>query len=447
MVVVAASPALTSGAGLAHAAGQAAGGVPGYGPGPWPCEDGGPARRQAVPGALGVDPGAGLEVTSRRTWLSTMAVLGAPGEVYLLSHAALRSHVGLGTHARVERIHPETLAPLARSPRLAGGPMWPGSLAVHASGDLHVVYGNHVHRLDRHCQPLATRQLPGHEPCNGFVVLPGGALVTKNLSRRQPARLTVLHPRTLEPLCPPVVCPEPSVARLGVLGDAVYVVGIHSVTRYHWDAARARLRLDTDWRWDYLAGTGNSFGWDLVLAGGHAWFMDNGDHNYLWTMRGAGRRHTPNRLLRVSLQDARDHQAWEVSGRAGGSVTNPPLVDLRRGIVLAFDSANAHLRAWTLQPGGGLEPRWERPGLGCASHMLLYEESGEVVTNDHQGLSEQVVVLDIDTGREKARARTGGRMQGVVFPSPGWNGDFYWCSMDRIARVRPAAARTASRPA
>jgi hypothetical protein len=67
--------------------------------------------------------------------------------------------------------------------------------------------------------------------------------------------------------------------------------------------------------------------------------------------------------------------------------------------------------------------------------MLLYEDSGEVVTNDHQGLSEQVVVLDITTGREKARVATGGRMQGVVFPSPGWERDLYWCSMDRIARL------------
>ena len=110
-------------------------------------------------------------------------------------------------------------------------------------------------------------------------------------------------------------------------------------------------------------------------------------------------------------------------------------VDLRRGIVLAYDSGNAFLRAWDLQEDGQLSPRWERPGLGCASHMLLYEDSGEVVTNDHHGLREEVVVLDIATGRERARAATGGRMQGVVFPSPGWGRDLYWCSMDRIARL------------
>jgi hypothetical protein len=44
-------------------------------------------------------------------------------------------------------------------------------------------------------------------------------------------------------------------------------------------------------------------------------------------------------------------------------------------------------------------------------------------------------VLDIETGQEKARVQTGGNMQGVVFPSAGWHQDFYWSSMDRLARI------------
>jgi hypothetical protein len=46
-----------------------------------------------------------------------------------------------------------------------------------------------------------------------------------------------------------------------------------------------------------------------------------------------------------------------------------------------------------------------------------------------------VVVLDIRTGAERARVRTGGLTQGVVFPSTGWSRDFYWSSMGRVARV------------
>jgi len=395
---------------------------------PWPAEDGGPERQQRVPGRLlGDGDGDGddrqrLQVHSRRAWLSTMTVLGAPGEVYLLTHSALRARIGLPTTAQVERIHPETLETLERSPRLPGGPMWPGGLALHASGDLHVVYGNHVHRLDRHCQPLASRQLPGQEPYNGFVTLPGGQLVTWTRARCGRWARRWSAPSRASPAW---ACGATASTWSGPTACCV-TAGT---------PRRARLAPDAGWRWDYLAGTRNSFGWDLVLAGGHAWFMDNGDHSYLWTMRGAGRRRSANRLLRVSLADARLHAAWDVSGRAAGCVTNPPLVDLKRGIVLAYDSGNAFLRAWDLQEDGQLTPRWERPGLGCASHMLLYEDSGEVVTNDHQGLREDVVVLDIATGRERARAATGGRMQGVVFPSPGWGRDLYWCSMDRIARL------------
>ena len=64
---------------------------------PWPGEDGGPQRLQLARSAasLGLRPGEKLRCVSRRTWMSTMTLLGAPGEVYLLTHSALRAKVGL----------------------------------------------------------------------------------------------------------------------------------------------------------------------------------------------------------------------------------------------------------------------------------------------------------------------------------------------------------------
>ena len=55
---------------------------------PWPGEDGGPQRLQVARGAaiLGLRRGEQLRSVSRRTWMSTMTLLGAPGEVYLLTH-------------------------------------------------------------------------------------------------------------------------------------------------------------------------------------------------------------------------------------------------------------------------------------------------------------------------------------------------------------------------
>ena len=365
--------------------------------------------------------------------MSTMTVLGAPGEVFLLSHDAVRANFGLPTAARVQRIDPLTLQTRARSPRLPGGPMWPGGMAVLGNGDLYVVYGRWVHRLDRDCRIKAALQLPVEAPYNSFVMLDAGVMITKNLSDTVPARLSVIDPETLAEIAT-ADCPEPSIARLSAAGNTVYVVGITTIWRFHWDGSA--LRRDSGWAWHYLAGSPNSYGWDAVLALGNAWFMDNGRHRYRSRMTGAGVSPTPNRLLRVSLADAGDHGAVVVSGLAGGSITNPPLVDEQRGIVIGYDSANRLLAAWDWD-GRHLSPRWQRAGIGCASHMLLFADSGQLVTNDHRRGGEGVVVIDFDDGKTLARAQVGGLMQGVVFPSPGWHGDVYWCSMQRLARVFP----------
>jgi hypothetical protein len=403
----------------------------GYFDSPWPGEDGGPQRLQQVQGGLTLAPGEALRATTRSTLMSTMTVLGGPGEVFLLTHDALRSNIGLPTYSKVERIDPVTLKTTAESPRLPGGPMWPGGMAVHANGDLYVVYGRWAHRLDRDCRVKASLKLPVNGAYNSFVVLDCGLIVAKNLSDKLAARLSVIDPETLIEVGS-AVCPEASIARLSAVGDTVYVVGVTTIMRFDWGSAG--LQQDRDWQWNYLAGSGNSYGWDVVLAGGQAWFMDNGRHRYRTTMVGAGVSRTPNRLLRVALGDSNDHQAVEISGIPGGSITNPPLFDTQRGLVIGYDSANRHLAAWRWD-GKTLVPAWQKTGFACASHMLLYADSGELVTNDHGAGGEWVVVLDIETGAETARARVGGLTQGVVFPSPGWGRDLYWCSMSRVARV------------
>lgn len=414
----------------------------GYFSSPWPTEDGGPQRLQtAIPGrgatkGFDLQTGERLQCVTRNTLMSTMTVLGAPGEVYLMQHSALRAQIGLATTACVERIDPISLKTIACSPRLAGGPMWPGGMAVHANGDLYLVYGRHLHRLDRHCSPLAQFLLPINAPYNSFVILDNGLIVTKNLSDTVPARLTVVDPDTVTRACNDVDCPEPSIARLSAMGNTVYVVGVRSIFRYHWSAENAALEFDATWRFDYIGHSAQTYGWDVVLDGDNAWFMDNGKHRYRFRMGGAGVSLTPNRLIRVSLHECADHHTLDVCGIRGGSVTNPPVYDLRRGIVVGYDSANCHLRAWRFDAATrALEPLWHKPNFGCASHMVLYPDTGELVTNDYRRFGEEVVVLDIATGTEQGRVRTGGIMQGVVFPSVGWGRDLYWSSMGRLARV------------
>src|SRR5207244_2031708 len=113
-------------------------------------EDGGPCRTQTPHGTAGLDLVAGeqLELAAVRDALgTTMVVLRDPGEVFVLRHTLGRRPLRDPCTTWVERIDPVTLAPLARSPDLPSGPFWPGGLAAHANGSLHVVAGNHCHRL------------------------------------------------------------------------------------------------------------------------------------------------------------------------------------------------------------------------------------------------------------------------------------------------------------
>jgi len=213
-------------------------------------------------------------------------------------------------------------------------------------------------------------------------------------------------------------------------------VCVRRVFRYLWDAQQRCLARDTAWEFPYIADPAQGYGWDPVIDGEDCWFMDNGRHRYFLSMRGAGVGRGVVNLLRVSLADASHCARHPVSGLPGGAITNPPLVDRERGIVVAYDSAHAVLRAWRILPGSRvLEPLWSKHDFGAASHLLLLPQSGELLVNDYRALREDLVVLDIATGSELARARSGGNMQGVVFPGAGWSGDLYYCSFDSLLRV------------
>jgi hypothetical protein len=49
--------------------------------------------------------------------------------------------------------------------------------------------------------------------------------------------------------------------------------------------------------------------------------------------------------------------------------------------------------------------------------------------------SDQLVVLDLDTGEDKARVAVPSNSQAFLFPAPGWKRDVYYQSLTTIARV------------
>ena len=404
----------------------------------WSTEDGGPRRLQWVDGArLAIAAGETLQVTSRSMMVVTMVVIASPDDVFVLCHTG-----GDGAVSWVERVHPETLETLATSEHLAGGPAWPGGTAVHPNGDIYVVFGNHAHRLNRSLQVVASRELPRVRPYNSFVVLPDGHLVTKDFGGSRPGnemeepfaptQLVVLEPTGLN-IVATLDLPEASIARLSANENDVYVVGTSSLWRVRWDGES----LHSDgWRAEYRQLQGQTYGWDVVIADTDAWFLDNGEstHKFAGTLRGVGTATAPLHLVRVNLASGRV-SLHEICGLAGGVVANPPLVDEQRQMVVGFDSGNGVLagfsydetkvrKVWSVEQNHG-------------SHMLLYPESGEFVSAhyDQERGVEQVVVRDISTGREIARADTGSPIQSVVFPACGTRRDFYWCSMLSLNRV------------
>lgn len=413
----------------------------GYWPSRWPAEDGGPSRWQRPPSgaAPALDPDH-VETRSREAIVGTMVVLREPGEVFLLRHGA-----GPDAVSWVERIDPVTLETRARSVDLPGGPTWPGGIAAHANGSLHVVFGNHAHRLAPDLELLASRELPRRLPYNSFVVVPDGHLMTKDFGgllpgqdpathAPQPTELLALDPDTLDVVAR-CELPEPSIARLSADSDTIYVVGTSTLFRVHWNGTR--LELDDTFAGRYRTLTGQSYGWDAVLSLGAAWFLDNGEgsERYIGTLRGQGVSAAPLHLVRVDLATAAV-TLTEICGLPNGLVANPPVVDEARRIVVGYDSGNGVLAAFDIAADGGTTLRWRRE-QNHACHPLLFTDTGELVTNDHDQslMADAIVVLDIETGNERVRVDSGSAVQSVVFPAAGFGRDFYYCSFASVARV------------
>ncbi len=424
--------------------GPGSGAIPGHWPSRWPAEDGGPARQQhpRSGSGLALRPGERLEAVSREAMAATMVVLRDPGEAYLLRHTT-----GDDAISWVERIDPETLEVIERSPDLPGGPTWPGGLAAHANGSLYVVFGQHAHRLAPDTSLLASVTLPRHRPYNSFVILPDGCLATKDFAGTLPGQaprdpaagdgtseLVILEPDELRVVAT-LPLPEPSIARLSADGDTIYVVGDTSVLRVRWH--NGNLVLDPDFQPVYRTIEGQTYGWDAVLAAGAAWFLDDGEGNdrYVGTFQDRGISPAPLHLVRVDLETAAV-TLTEICGLPNGLIANPPVIDPVRRIAVGYDSSNGVLAAFDVDEDGATTPRWERAQHhGC--HLVLFGDTGELVTADHdlERMQEQLVVLDIETGAELARVDTGSPVQSVLFPAPGFGRDVYFCTFTTLTRA------------
>ncbi len=357
---------------------------------PWPAEDGGPRRQQRPHGINGPRAGSARLEAVRQTPVSIMALI-APDDTILL----LRNTVGADAVTWVEALDPESLEVRRRSPDIPLGPFWPG----------------------------------------GFVVLEDGSLAVKDLQRPggPPSTLSILDPVTLEDRVEPETVGEPSVARLSADGNEVIVVGVSTLCRFRWDPDAGILSPRPDVDCVYLRHDGQSFGWDPVVDAGALWWMDNGDHRFQdgLTMLGNGVAPGPVRLWRADLEGG-GMRSVEISGQPGGAITNPPIVDPDRGLVVGYDSANGVLAAFSVDE---LAPVW-RTALNTSQHLVLFPDTGELLANDYdRETGDSLVVVAVTDGSVTARARVGSPAQSVVFPAPGTRRDAYYVSLSTVARV------------
>ncbi len=448
-----------------------------YWPRPWTCEDGGAQRWgcAGVPG-LGIGPGDRLRVAAVRDAFATdMLIRREPGELYALRHPVpLGGPQSRPVEGWIERLDPRTLAVTAVSPRLPAGSWWPGGIAAHACGDIHMVLGRWAHRLSPALELLASHRLPAPRPHNSFVLLDGGELVTKDCDAprgTEPATVSALDPETLLPVAPPLRLPEPSIARLSCDGESVIAVGTTRLFRIRLDRGHGRLTVDEDWAPAYGPAQGRGYGWDPVLTDEHVLWMDNGRNRVDRTMLGSGVDSGALRLWWARLDDGAV-RSTEVSGLPFGTESNPPGWDPEGRIAVAYDAGNAVLRAWRLA-GDELEPLWRRDDLAHAGHLIVYPDTRELVVGDwhdspslrHAAVrpvlralgpllsrsaavrraslrtgSDRLVVLDLDSGDDRARVEVPSATQGFLFPAPGFGRDVLYQSLTTIARIEAAPA-------
>jgi hypothetical protein len=405
-----------------------------------------------------------------------MGVIGTEGRIYLLRSLFGKTVFNEPAEAIVEVVDPLTLEATLTSPVLPAGPWWAGGLAVHADGGIIVVSGQWIHRLNADTLEVeAARQLPTGRPHNSFVVLDDGTIVLKDIDRDLvgPATLHAIDPATLEDRCPTLQFRETVIARLSAKGNTVYAAGVDHAMRVHWTGTE--LVADDSWLHRYRHHPGQGHAWDPVISAGRMWFLDQGRHRFRVSMRGSALDEAPVRLHSVGLEDSSAATEVVICGARRGAITNPPLIDPERMIAIGYDSANGWITAFDIPEDPTATPveKWRKP-LHTAPHLMRFADTGELVACDHRApwpmansivsrllnwrlaeplrrsgirtphleprlanafAGEDMVVLDLETGDEKARATMPVVAQSVMFPLAGENRDVVMATMTGIFRV------------
>ena len=360
-----------------------------------------------------------------------------PGELYLYGTTLAHEPEVAGW---VERVAPQTLEPLASSGDLpAGGHRWPGGIAVHQNGDLYMVSGAYMHRLAPDCSVITALPLPVDHAHDGLLILDDGMIVTKDVRLDDgPSTLTVCDP-DLSVVCT-LTLPEASMGRLSAVGDYIYVAGSTKVFRYRWDGGA--LLPDETWQPQYRdPGRGGVAG-GLTVVDNRAWLMDNAN---VFSAEAVSAGDLPEatwaepvRAVGFSVDDQDNKISINPTELPSGWAVAPPLV--HDGVLVAWDTGGMGMAAFDI---GGIGPApemlWFQP-FRTSMRPLLFASTRELVINDYRILdgdtsSNDLVILDLETGQMKARVPTGGQDPAFMFMTPDQYGSIHVCSTNTVARI------------
>ena len=429
--------------------------IDGYYDSPWPAECGGP-RRQKIPRSKGLDIRENeilSQVTRSNGEWNVMMVLRNPGEVFLMGNNHINS---IRKYGFLEKIDPVSLECQKRSPNLpSGGHTWCGGVVVHQNGCLYLNNGNYCYKLDPDCNIISSKKLPQNSAYNSLLIMNDGCLVMKNIEHDHNtiSKFVILEPDNLDQISDEIEIPENSMGRIAMDTDSngnqfVYVPGRDTFFRYRYK--NSTLLIDQDWKARYrtLGQSEQSFSWDSCICEGGCWFLDNGDNKANVTIfstrpfgqklpaRGSvfqGLSSSEQKLFRVDLRDSNKIEVIRPFNKKMGSIFSPPAFDPVKNIALAFDTGNGLLAGIKYSSRDGFDKVWERP-TRISMQMVLYSDTSEIIVNDFRTGFDNLVVLDIETGKEKGRVATQSTTANGMFLSPGWNRDVYYCSIGTIAR-------------
>lgn len=413
-------------------------------------------------------------------------VTRAPGELYVLGGAFGLIDAGNGPF--VAGLEAGSLKERWRT-RLPGltSADWnyPGALGVHQNGDLYVVYGPHIARLDPASGAVkAHTDLPVNQPAsdvayNGFVILRDGRIATKSIHRLPGCKLpdfqaflgcptagmaastlALVDPDNLAVLQTEIM-PEHTRFRVTATlldgNEYLYLPGDAFIHRYRYSAGR--LSRDAGWMPRYLSP-------GQMPATASAGFGD-----WLVVQTNGIPSPVPMSIVAVSQRDASRIHRFEpfAQDSAGGSfIPSMPTVDPVNNRVYSFDGFVGKVAALDFAPDRGFKLAWTQDQRSFAFSALVGPpearqwvgtDLNDWLTRAAFGLlgydnrlrligrstprPEDLVWRDANSGRELGRAPKAGAVAGSV-PVPGFDGEFLLPDLDGRALV--AFGAVAGRP-